>query len=664
MVPVIPFVVSSSIRITPAKQLWVSKVNDSVKIRMAESGLGSEDPLTVHQMFKYSVEKYHNHIALAYKRDEHLYRISYSIYYEKCRMTAKGFLKLGLDRYHGVGIMAYNCPEWFFANIGAIMAGGLSVGIYMTSSPQTYQHLALNTKANILVVENRKLAEKVLKVKNELPHLKAIVQLKGRKKATDPKIYTVSQLMELSNDIADKQLDDIIDSQYANQCCLIAYTSGSTGAPKGVMISHDNITWNANTSGINMDFGHNNSQERLVSYMPLSHVAVQIMDLWIQMAFGGLTYFANLVGDLSSTLMDEMREVEPTVFEGVPHIWEKMRRKVEHNQGIKSNYSLFYYLLEAKVFHFYFFCLRKASVPLCYNVANALVFKKVHEEMGLDKCTRNFVGAAPISKRTLDFFHSLCIFIMPIYGLSESTGPHTTSISHQCQPLSCGKVMEGCKIKIYKTDEKLDGEICLWGRNIFMGYLNMPEQTEQTIDAEGWMHTGDLGYLSNDDFLFLTGKIKEFVILGNGMHINPLPIEDAIKNELTIVRHAVLIAIANDLIILLTLKCEVNENTGEPSDVLTRETIAYCRRIGSKATTVSNILFQKDPAIYNAITKGIENVNKKTNSNIPKMNTFIILKRDFSIYGGELGKYLNQITPQSSKLKGIQSKFMRPFFVT
>uniref|UniRef100_A0A4W3IP33 long-chain-fatty-acid--CoA ligase n=1 Tax=Callorhinchus milii TaxID=7868 RepID=A0A4W3IP33_CALMI len=472
------------------------------------------------------------------------------------------------------------------------------------------------------------------------------------------------QLMELSNDIADKQLDDIIDSQYANQCCLIAYTSGSTGAPKGVMISHDNITWNANTSGINMDFGHNNSQERLVSYMPLSHVAVQIMDLWIQMAFGGLTYFANLVGDLSSTLMDEMREVEPTVFEGVPHIWEKMRRKVEHNQGIKSNYSLFYYLLEAKVFHFYFFCLRKASVPLCYNVANALVFKKVHEEMGLDKCTRNFVGAAPISKRTLDFFHSLCIFIMPIYGLSESTGPHTTSISHQCQPLSCGKVMEGCKIKIYKTDEKLDGEICLWGRNIFMGYLNMPEQTEQTIDAEGWMHTGDLGYLSNDDFLFLTGKIKEFVILGNGMHINPLPIEDAIKNELTIVRHAVLIAIANDLIILLTLKCEVNENTGEPSDVLTRETIAYCRRIGSKATTVSNILFQKDPAIYNAITKGIENVNKKTNSNIPKMNTFIILKRDFSIYGGELGKYLNQITPQSSKLKGIQSKFMRPFFVT
>ncbi|XP_007895402.1 long-chain-fatty-acid--CoA ligase ACSBG2-like [Callorhinchus milii] len=611
MVPVIPFVVSSSIRITPAKQLWVSKVNDSVKIRMAESGLGSEDPLTVHQMFKYSVEKYHNHIALAYKRDEHLYRISYSIYYEKCRMTAKGFLKLGLDRYHGVGIMAYNCPEWFFANIGAIMAGGLSVGIYMTSSPQTYQHLALNTKANILVVENRKLAEKVLKVKNELPHLKAIVQLKGRKKATDPKIYTWKQLMELSNDIADKQLDDIIDSQYANQCCLIAYTSGSTGAPKGVMISHDNITWNANTSGINMDFGHNNSQERLVSYMPLSHVAVQIMDLWIQMAFGGLTYFANLGKNKNTSKLP---------WQICGHCLEK---KKHHNLYLQNSFHV-----------------TKASVPLCYNVANALVFKKVHEEMGLDKCTRNFVGAAPISKRTLDFFHSLCIFIMPIYGLSESTGPHTTSISHQCQPLSCGKVMEGCKIKIYKTDEKLDGEICLWGRNIFMGYLNMPEQTEQTIDAEGWMHTGDLGYLSNDDFLFLTGKIKEFVILGNGMHINPLPIEDAIKNELTIVRHAVLIAIANDLIILLTLKCEVNENTGEPSDVLTRETIAYCRRIGSKATTVSNILFQKDPAIYNAITKGIENVNKKTNSNIPKMNTFIILKRDFSIYGGELGPTL------------------------
>ncbi|KAL0186097.1 hypothetical protein M9458_017767, partial [Cirrhinus mrigala] len=146
--------------------------------------------------------------------------------------------------------------------------------------------------------------------------------------------------------------------------------------------------------------------------------------------------------------------------------------------------------------------------PFNYRLAKRLVFRKVRKALGLDRCTRCYTGAAPITKDTLEFFLSLDIPLFELYGMSESSGPHTITVPDAFRLTSCGKVIPGCKTKIFNPDADGNGEICFWGRHVFMGYLNMPDKTEEALDADGWLHSGDLGKHDQDDFLFITGRIK------------------------------------------------------------------------------------------------------------------------------------------------------------
>ncbi|GLD49783.1 long-chain-fatty-acid--CoA ligase ACSBG2 isoform X1 [Lates japonicus] len=273
--------------------LWTTQGDAEVKLRMGDSGLAAETPLTVNQMFTSAVERFGNYTALSWKEGEQQKSLNYRDYYQTCRIAAKSFLKLGLQRYHGVGILGFNSAEWFIADIGAILAGGFAVGIYTTNSPEACQYVAENCKANIIVVENHKQLQKILQVEDKLPHLKAIIQYKGALKEKRPNLYTWAEFMELGRNEPDAPLDAIISSQKPNQCCTLIYTSGTTGQPKGVMLSHDNLTWTALSTSRHVrltDATH--AQESVVSYLPLSHIAAQMVDIWVTMRVGGATYFA------------------------------------------------------------------------------------------------------------------------------------------------------------------------------------------------------------------------------------------------------------------------------------------------------------------------------------------------------------------------------------
>uniref|UniRef100_A0A8C6UI25 long-chain-fatty-acid--CoA ligase n=1 Tax=Neogobius melanostomus TaxID=47308 RepID=A0A8C6UI25_9GOBI len=610
--------------LAPAEQLWTTSRDKAVRLRMEGSGPASETPITIHQLFLETVENYGDHPALVSKKDGQWVTLTYRQYYEQCRAAAKSFLKLGLERYHGVGILGFNTAEWLIADIGCIFAGGLAAGIYTTNSPEACQYVAANCEANVVVVEDKKQLDKILQVKDQLPHLKAIVQYKGDLHQRAPFLYTWDEFMKLGEDVPNEQLNAVIDSLRANECCTLIYTSGTTGNPKGVMLSHDNITWTTQAAG--MPAGLDYAEEVVISYLPLSHAAAQMNDLWLCMRYAGTTYFAEpdaLKGSLGAT----MKEVRPTSFLGVPRVWEKIQEKMRA-AGAKASPMKRRVADWAKSIglqYSYSAMNGENSVPWGFTLANTLVFKKVRAALGLDRCKLLFTGAAPITKESLEYFMSLNIPLMELYGMSESSGPHTISVPTAFRVASCGKVMRGCKTKLENPDKDGNGEICFWGRNVFMGYLNMPDKTTEALDEDGWLHSGDLGKHDQYEFLYITGRIKELIITAGGENIPPVLIEDALKAEAPIVSNAMLIGDKlKFLSMLLTLKCITDDN-GEPTDDLSQEALDICRQNNVTATKVSEIIANKEPAIYQSIQEAFERIN------------WVILERDFSISGGELG---------------------------
>ncbi|KAM8885391.1 long-chain-fatty-acid--CoA ligase ACSBG2-like isoform 2-T2 [Spinachia spinachia] len=630
--------------LAPADQLWSTDRHKAVRLRMEGSGPASETPMTVHQLFLETVGTYGDRPALVSKEGGQWVTLTWRQYYEQCRAAAKSFLKLGLQRYHGVGILGFNSPEWFISDVGCIFAGGLATGIYTTNSPEACQYVAANSEANILVVENHKQLVKVLQIKDHLPHLKAIVQYKGELQQKAPFLYTWAEFMKLGEEVPDEQLNAVIDSLRANECCTLIYTSGTTGNPKGCMLSHDNLTWTVRAAI--SSFNLKPAEEVLVSYLPLSHVAAQLVDMWLCVCFAITTYFAD-PDALKGSLVNTLKEARPTCFLGVPRVWEKMQDSMKavgakasplrqtvaawaKSKGLQYNYSVMN---------------GENQVPWGFTLANNLVFKKVRDALGLGRCKLCFTGAAPITKDTLEFFMSLNIPLLELYGMSESCGPHTISSNTHYQITSCGKVMPGCKTKLENPDEDGSGEICMWGRHVFMGYLDMPGKTEEALDKDGWLHSGDLGRHDQNDFLYITGRIKELIITAGGENVPPVPIEDQVKSELPIVSNAMLVGDKlKFLSMLLTLKCVVDD-TGEPTDELGPEALLFCTRHDVAATKVSEIIASKEPAVYKAVQEGVDRANARATSNAQKVQKWVILERDFSVGGGELGPTLKLRRP-------------------
>lgn len=642
---------------SPAElRLWTTQRDGEVKLRIGDSGVAAELPLTVNQMFAAAADRFSNFTALGWKEGEQMKTLTFKQYYQACRTAAKSFLKLGLERYHGVGILGFNSAEWFIADIGAILAGGFAVGIYTTNSPEACQYVAENSKANIIVVENHKQLQKILQIEDRLPHLKAIIQYKDTLKEKRPNLYSWAEFMELGRDDPDGPLDAIISSQKPNQCCTLIYTSGTTGQPKGVMLSHDNITWTALSTGKHVQLKDaDQSQEVVVSYLPLSHIAAQMVDIWVVMRVGGATYFAQ-PDALKGSLVNTLKEVRPTAFMGVPRVWEKMQEKMK-SVGAKSSAVRRKVAAWAKDVGLQTNLTKMnqnaaaGRAPLSYQVAKKLVFKKVRKALGLDRCNKCYTGAAPITKDTLEFFLSLDIPLYELYGMSESTGPHTISKPEAFRLTSCGKEIPGCKTKLHRPDEEGNGEICFWGRHVFMGYLSAPDKTQEAIDEDGWLHSGDLGKHDEGGFLFITGRIKELIITAGGENVPPVPIEDAVKEAVPLISNAMLIGDKRKfLTMLLTIKCQVNTETGDPEDELTPEAVELCRKLGSNATRVSEVAGGRDRAVHAAIQDGINRVNEKATSNAQRIQKWVVLDRDFSVGGGELGPTMKLKRPVVQKM--------------
>ncbi|XP_061037830.1 long-chain-fatty-acid--CoA ligase ACSBG1 [Eubalaena glacialis] len=622
---------------SPEEALWTTQADGRVHLRIDPSC--PQTPYTVHRMFYEALDKYGDLSALGFKRQGMWEHISYNQYYLLARKAAKGFLKLGLERAHSVAILGFNSPEWFFSAVGTVFAGGIVTGIYTTSSPEACQYIAHDCCANIIVVDTQKQLEKILKIWKNLPHLKAVVIFQEPPLTKMANVYTMEEFMDLGNEVTEEALDTIINAQQPNQCCVLVYTSGTTGNPKGVMLSQDNITWTAHYGSQAGDIQPAEvQQEVVVSYLPLSHIAAQIYDLWTGIQWGAQVCFAE-TDALKGSLVNTLREVEPTSHMGVPRVWEKIMERIQEvaaQSGFIRRKMLLWAMsvtLEQNLT-----CPSSDLKPFTTRLADYLVLAKVRQALGFAKCQKNFYGGAPMTAETQHFFLGLNIRLYAGYGLSETSGPHFMSSPYNYRLYSSGKVVPGCRVKLVNEDAEGIGEICLWGRTIFMGYLNMEDKTCEAIDADGWLHTGDSGHLDADGFLYITGRLKELIITAGGENVPPVPIEEAVKTELPIISNAVLIGDQRKFLsMLLTLKCTLDPDTSDPTDNLTEQAVEFCQRVGSKATTVSEVVGKKDEAVYQAIEEGIQRVNMNAAARPYHIQKWAVLERDFSILGGELG---------------------------
>jgi long-chain-fatty-acid--CoA ligase ACSBG len=409
---------------------------------------------------------------------------------------------------------------------------------------------------------------------------------------------------------------------------------------KGVMLTHDNLLFVAKTG---CDFEKfKNAQEVLISYLPLSHIAAQIVDIYACLTSAGTVYFADkdaLKGSLAKTI----RQVRPTRFLGVPRVYEKMHEKMLEI-GSTQNFLMRAVGSWAKgvtLQHHLDRMSGKETNTLQYQLAKKFIISKVKTAMGFDRCQTFSSGAAPISIETKKYFMSLDMPIIEIFGMSESSGGHSFSTTDAPNFDTVGKGLPNVLTKIHQPDENGDGEILVKGRHVMMGYLNDVDKTFETIDDDGWLSTGDVGRIDNDGNLYITGRLKEIIITAGGENVPPVHVENLVKKEIPAISNAFLVGDKKKyLTILISLKTQMQADTGAPLDDLSAESIKWIESLNLKYKKLSQILDGPDPDVLKAIEEGIQRANRNAISNAQKIQKFKILPHDFSIPTGEIGPTL------------------------
>ena len=465
--------------------------------------------------------------ALRYERDGRWLTRTWSEYRGDVRLAARGLMALGLEPGQGVAIMSFNRPEWFLANLGAIAAGGVPAGIYTTSSAEQCRYVAEHAGAVVAVLQDRELLGRFGAFEQRPPRLATAVLLDDAPERAG--VLGWSRLLERAREVSEQDLERRLASLRPAQLATLIYTSGTTGHPKAVMLSHRNLVWTAaqvvRHSGMS-------SRDVLLSYLPLCHIAEQSLSHHAPLLSGACTAFAESM----EKLPDNLREIRPHVFFGVPRVWEKMQSAIAtaasrrpaplrklgawaRRVGLRAGYAQ----------------QRGDRPPRLLPLARRLVHAPVRRRLGLDRARICATSAAPISTGTLEYFLGLGIPILEVYGMSECSGPATAARPDRYRIGSAGFVLDEAGLR---TAE--DGEILIRGPHVFLGYYRDAESTRAALDPDGWLHSGDIGTIDADGFLRVTDRKKELIITAGGKNVAPQLIEAKLR-QIAAISQAVVI---------------------------------------------------------------------------------------------------------------------------
>jgi long-chain-fatty-acid--CoA ligase ACSBG len=493
--------------------LWYIKTDIEVNKDIPYNLLYGQDN-TIVDLLESISKKYGHYPALKKKVDGKWKIITYAQYYSISLEFAEKLL-YSVGPYPRVAILSHNRPEWLSIHMGTMIANGISIGVYPTASSDNCTYITNHACVDMLVVEDTKQLSKFYGV--VMPTVKIILVLdeinKNESEADDIMTELMENIKTNNSNLTIIQYNNFINKNIGNftthttinikktfpeEIATIIYTSGTTGDPKGVVISHKNIISSLkyglhaiqSRSNINIYI-----QERFISYLPLNHVAAQLMDIYVPLASVGIVHFADKDALKNGSLNNIIKEVKPTIFIGVPRIWEKIMEKIKE---------------------------KKEDPQKLLN--RLFVNKIIVKEMGLNNCKYFITAAAPITDETRMFFKDLSIELCDVYGMSETTGPISMSVPGS----SKGAGVPVMDIKI----DKETNEIMVKGDAVFKEYYKDKQATDNAFNKKGWFKTGDTGHVDRDGSLYITGRIKDLIITSGGENISPIPMEDELLKQL------------------------------------------------------------------------------------------------------------------------------------
>jgi long-chain acyl-CoA synthetase len=458
-------------------------------------------------------------VAVRWRNDDESWgEWTFDDFADRVARAVAGLQAQGVGTGDRVVLMVRNIPEFHVLDLAISFCGATPVSIYNSSAPEQIEYLVNHCEASLAIVEDAGFLERFTSVRDQLPKLRGIGIVHGGTDLADD-LFTYDSLL------AHGPVDLVAAARNctSDQIATIIYTSGTTGPPKGVVISHRNVSWTVECLLLATEWDREAlAGKRVVSYLPMAHIAERMTSHY-QGIFAGyeVTTCPN-----PAHIAAYLQHVRPNIVFGVPRVWEKINAGVMAALSADDDkHTKFLEALDAAAPIVEAMAWGRATDEqlATYEFLDEVAFRPIRELLGLDAVELAVTGAAPIPADLLRWFRGIGVPLAEIYGMSESSGPITWA-PIRVKPGTVGPAVPGVEVALAP-----DGEVIFRGGNVFGGYLNAPDKTAETIDDEGWVHTGDIGTLDDDGYLTIVDRKKELIITAGGKNISPANLEAALK---------------------------------------------------------------------------------------------------------------------------------------
>jgi len=588
------------------------------------------DFTTIPEMFRALQSRFHDSSkpVMKYKEDGRYRDLSYNDLARKADLFACGLASLGFRRGDRLSIISENRPEWVIADLGTVFLGGVGVPIYPTMTAKQNEFIFKDAGVRFVVVSNRFQLNKVLKVLTGAKSIAKVIVMNEKDCTEDDLTMSFSSVHELGSHFISEHPDFLAESirhVRPDDLLTLIYTSGTTGNPKGVMLSHSNLVSNMKSAAEAIPLG---PDETMLSFLPLSHSFERMAGYYTALACGVTIAYAESIDKVA----ENMAEVQPTIVTTVPRLFERMHgriiRKVEAGSPLQKR--IFFWA--CNVGHEFARARKRGKVSAGlrarHALADKLVFQKLRARTG-GRMKFFISGGAALAREFGEFFEAVGLLIIEGYGLTETSPVISVNRVHQYKFGSVGQPVEGVEVRVAD-----DGEILSRGPNIMQGYWNDPASTKEMIDGDGWLHTGDIGVLDQDGFLFITDRKKHLFVSSGGKNIAPQPIESLFLSNKYIEQF---VLIGDRRMFLTALIVPDFESLGEYAD-------SRGLPFNGPADLVSH------PEIETLMDHEISKLQRDLAS-YERVRKFTLLERPFTIDDGEL-------TPtQKVKRKFVEQKY-------
>jgi long-chain acyl-CoA synthetase len=481
---------------------------------------------TVSKMFWRSVTDWAPQVSLRQKHFGIWQSITWREFGQLAREIGMGLVALGFTPGECASVLSNTNREWLYADMGILGAGGVSNGIYPTDAPGQVEYVCSDSRSVYLFVEDDEQLDKALEVRARLPHLRKIIvfDMDGLRDFNDPQVISLDALRAIGRDYDaahPTEWERRLALRKPGDLAMLIYTSGTTGKPKGAMLSHANIL---TATRLYAGAFRQHADDERMCFLPLCHVAERIVGVYTAFLTGTRLNFV----ENPETVPENVREIAPTVFGAVPRIWEKFYSVVQIRLKEAGRLQQLAYKIAIGI-GYKVAALREEGRPVpahlsaAFALARALVLDNIRKAIGVHRARLLITGAAPTSPDLIRWYMALGLEMVEVWGQTESGGISTTNPLGAVKPGSIGKPLPETEVKV-----AADGELLVRSPSVFMGYLNQPEKTAETL-RDGWLHTGDVGRMDNEGYFYITDRMKDIIITAGGKNITPSEIENQLK---------------------------------------------------------------------------------------------------------------------------------------